>query len=145
MSNGPVTEKHTLYYQRDQLDPKEWLNFVELDPFVPAWKRLGLTDLDLRALQLLICASPDRAPVMGGTGGLRKLRFAPSSWNCGSSGAARVYYTYFPEYGLIALVYAHSKDEMEEISEGQKRQIKRTIQEIQTYLDGNPVAHGKLS
>lgn len=90
MARGPKSEKHTLFYKRDLLNPKEWLNFVELDPFTPAWKRLGLGDEDLRALQISICSWPDHGSVMSGTGGLRKIRFAPESWKTGLSGAARV-------------------------------------------------------
>lgn len=143
MARGPKTEKHVLSYPRDLADPKDWLNFVELDPFSPSWKRLGLNDEDLRALQISICSWPDPANVIQGTGGLRKIRFAPRSWNTGKSGAARVYYAYFPEYGLVALIYAHSKDQMEAISDEQKKVIKKVIQEVQRHLDANAAAFGR--
>lgn len=136
MGSGPQTERHKLCYPRDLLDPKEWLNFVLLDPFPRAWKTLGLDDDDQRALEIAIMAWPDNPPVVAGTGGLRKIRFAPQEWNAGKSGAARVYYVYFPEYGLVALVYAHRKSDMEEIPEAQKQVIKSLIAEIQRYLDG---------
>lgn len=118
-----------------RLHSRHWLWFVELDPFTPAWKRLRLSDDDLRALQIAIILWPDKAPVIQGTGGLRKLRFAPESWHSGKSGAARVYYAYFADHGLVALVYAHGKSEMEAISAAQKITIRSLIVDIQRYLD----------
>lgn len=118
-----------------------WFTFVELDPFTPAWKRLGLGDADLRDLQIEICSWPDKPPVMSGTGGLRKMRFAPRTWAMGLSGAARVYYAYFPNDGLIALIYAHSKSEMEEITDVQKKVIKSLIQDIQKHLSARSERH----
>ena len=134
MGKVPERKHHRLSYPRDLLDPKEWLNFVELDPFAPSWKRLGLGDAELRALQIAICAWPDHAPVMAGTGGLRKLRFAPAVWKGGKSGAARVYYAYFPEFGLVALIYAHSKDDMETIDAATRNEVKALIQQVHRYL-----------
>lgn len=115
--------------------PRVWFTFVELDPFTSAWKRLGLQDADLRDLQIELCAQPDKPPVMSGTGGLRKMRFAPYAWKTGLSGAIRIYYAYFPDFGLVALVYAHSKNDMSEISDAQKKAIKSLIQDIQRYLE----------
>jgi len=69
-----------------------WLTFIQLAPFVVAWRRLGLTDEDLSALEQLIMHRPEAGAVMQGTGGVRKLRFAPPSWHMGKSGATRVCY-----------------------------------------------------
>lgn len=65
--------KHTLVYPAHQLTPEEILNFVEVDWFVRAWKELGLDDEKLVAgLQILIMCNPKGAPVIAGTGGVRK-------------------------------------------------------------------------
>lgn len=138
VAKTPPKEKRVLHYQRDALDPKRWLNFVQLDPFPAAWKGLGLSDDDLRALEILIMSWPDKHPVMAGTGGLRKLRFAPGAWNSGKSGAARIYYAYFPAYGLVTLIYAHGKNEMEAIADNQKKVIRQLTAEIQASLDDKP-------
>ncbi|HRQ73980.1 MAG TPA: hypothetical protein PLU35_13220 [Phycisphaerales bacterium] len=69
------------------------------------------------------------------TGGLRKVRFSPPGWAKGKSGAVRVYYAYFPEYGFVALIYAHAKADMEAITDSQRREIKALIEEIQQHLD----------
>jgi hypothetical protein len=60
--------------------------------FVAEWRAARLDDDDLRALEALLLENPERGPVMSGTGGLRKLRYAPPSWHIGKSGATRVGY-----------------------------------------------------
>jgi len=138
------SEKHRVRYPKHLVEPREWLNFVELDPFTVAWKRLGLEDEALRALQIAICMQPTAAPVMSGTGGLRKMRFAPAAWRTGQSGAARVYYSYFPDYGLVALIYVHTKSGMEAIDDRTKKVIKGLIVEIERFLAGRGSRKGKL-
>ena len=114
---------------------KDWLHFVQLDPFAGAWKRLGLGDDDLRLLELAIMAYPEAAPVVAGTGGVRKMRFAPARWATGKRGACRVYYAYFPEHGIVTLVYAHSKSESETITAEQAHALKTLIDDIGRALD----------
>jgi hypothetical protein len=58
--------------------------------FAADWRRLGLTDDDMRALELAVMEQPEKGVVMRGAGGLRKIRFAPPSWHTGKSGAVRV-------------------------------------------------------
>ena len=56
--------------------PSDWPKFIELPGFKRAWASLGFRDDDLVALQSAILAGPNRHPVVSGTGGLRKIRFA---------------------------------------------------------------------
>lgn len=134
-SSEPRRERRKIQYPRDLPAPRQWLHFVQLDPFPPAWERLGLDDDDLRALEVCIMVGPATPPIVPGTGGVRKLRFAPARWSRGKRGAARVYYAWFPASGTVALIYAHSKAEAETIAEGDKRTIKKLIEEIETYLE----------
>jgi len=60
------------------LPREKYRTFKYLAGFVREWERLGLTDEDLQELELIILADPEAAPVIAGTGGLRKLRFSPS-------------------------------------------------------------------
>lgn len=137
MSRDPAVETHRLSYPRDLADPKRWLKFVLLDPFPPAWKKMGLDDEDQRALEIAIMIDPERPPVVSGTGGLRKLRFAPKSWAIGKRGAARVCYVYFRRFGLVCLLTAYEKGVQDNLTPGQKKEIKSLIQEIETYLEGS--------
>lgn len=65
-------------------------SFLQTSPFVADAERLGLDDEDMQALERLLIERPDRGAVVAGTGGVRKVRFAPPSWHTGKSGAARV-------------------------------------------------------
>src|SRR6185312_7330716 len=85
-------------------DASEWPTFLHLDLFDEEWSGLGLGDGDLQELQSAILASPERYPVIRGTGGLRKIRFAPSREARGKSGAYRIGYVRFREFGFILLV-----------------------------------------
>src|SRR3954464_8514862 len=88
--------------------------------FVAASKYLKLDDEDLRALENLIQERPEAGRVIPGTGGMRKIRFAPPSWNRGKSGATRVCYACFLKGTLVYLMAAFGKNEQENLSAGDK-------------------------
>ena len=50
--------------------------FIELPIFRSRWKAMGLNDDDLARLQRELLEAPKVGPVMQGTGGVRKKRFA---------------------------------------------------------------------
>ncbi len=123
-------------YSEHRLDPEDLLHFVEMPEFTKAWEELGLDDeRDLLALQLLLMAAPKKAPVIKGTGGLRKLRIAPEKWRRGKSGGARVCYVYFEEFHLVLLVLIYAKNEVDTLSNALKREIHKLIIEIESYLE----------
>jgi hypothetical protein len=117
------------------MQPEDRLNFIELDWFVGSWEELGLSDVDLAALQILIMTDPRAGDVMRGTGGLRKLRYSPESWNTGKSGAIRVCYVYFEKYGIVLLCLAFRKNEMDNLSDTQKSSVKNVIERIEKRLE----------
>jgi hypothetical protein len=92
------------------------LSFLQASTFVRDWHRLGLTDEDLRALELQILSRPTAGAVVAGTGGLRKVRFAPPSWSQGKRGAARVGYSYLVVGGVVFLLVAYAKNERADLS-----------------------------
>lgn len=125
-----------LQYPKHVISPEDLLHFVESTVFTAAWDELGLNDEDdLMALQLLIMSQPKAAPVITGTGGLRKLRFAPARWNTGKSGVARVCYVYFEEYGIVFLVYIYDKHQKDNLSDAEKKVIRDYIHREQRALD----------
>lgn len=131
-------EKHdvTLIYSGHACKPEDFLHFVEYPAFSGDWDELGLNvDEDLLALQLMIMANPTGAPVVTGTGGLRKLRFAPNRWNCGKSGAARVCYVFFKEHWTVVLLLAYGKGAKETLTNSEKAIIKSEIRRIEKWLN----------
>jgi len=111
------------------------LTFVQLSPFVSDWKRLGLGDDDLRALEAELLKRPDAGPIIGGTGGLRKLRFAPPSRSGGKSGATRVIYGLFRGHKTVYLFLLYRKNEQGNLTPKQKIQCRKLVNEIRAILD----------
>ncbi len=125
-----------------QFSPKDWLRFVQLTPFEKAWKELTLDDNALRALEISIMSDPTGAPVEPDSGGLRKLRFAPPAWSVGKSGAARIYYVYLADKGVILLVHAYRKTREETLSKAERQRIRTLIEDVQRlFEEGPPRSH----
>lgn len=103
-------------------------------PFESDWKRLCLADDDLRALELAIMESPQAAPVIPGTGGVRKIRFAPLKGGKGKRGSVRVGYCYFPRFGLVALMAAYGKNEKGDVTPDEKKQLRNLVRELDRQL-----------
>jgi hypothetical protein len=118
-------------YPGHAFEPKDLLRFIELTPFTQRWKSFGLTDEDLLALQILIMLNPAGAPVVQRTGGLRKMRFAPKSWKMGKSGATRVGYAYLEDYGTVLLIIIYSKDEKDDLTADEKKEIRKLLRRIE--------------
>ena len=125
-------------YSPGDVQPEDLLTFIELPGFDDDWKHLGLNDDDLWMLQFGIMADPRGAPVVPGTDGLRKLRFAPSRWGRGKRGAARVGYVYLEEFGIVLLVVAYAKNEQDNLSSNDKRIIRDMIRRERAALEQRP-------
>lgn len=106
------------------LFPEDFCVFVEAAEFRNDWRDLGLTEDDLLELQVEITVAPTRHPVIAGTGGLRKMRFAPRRLKRGKSGAVRVCYAHFPAVNVVLLVIAYAKGEQDTISPAHKVAIR---------------------
>ncbi len=72
--------------------------------------------------------------VIPGTGGLRKIRFSPSSWRRGKSGAIRACYAYFVSAEQVFLVAAYGKNEKENLTAGEKAAYRKLLREIELSL-----------
>ena len=81
--------------------------FIEVPLFSKRWKEIGLSDGELLALQIMLLKDPETGPIIEGTGGLRKVRFAIE--NRGKSSGIRVCYADFAEYEVIYLITAFEK------------------------------------
>jgi hypothetical protein len=85
---------------------------------------------------VLIMFGPKDAPVVAGTGGLRKLRYAPSGWSHGKRGGVRVCYVHYEALGVVLLVTAYAKGRKEDLTAGEKKTIAKLIREVEVYLQG---------
>ena len=88
---------------------------------------MGLADEDLQALEQQIMRNPESGAVMAGTGGLRKIRFAPPSWHTGKSGATRVCYAIFVEAEQCYLAAIFAKNEQPNLTAAEKAEARKMI------------------
>jgi hypothetical protein len=118
-------------------EPSDWPKFIELPGFTRAWASLGLSDEDLTALQTAILAGPNRWPVVSGTGGLRKIRFARLGEGRGKSGSYRSCYACFLENGVVVLAMVYGKNEQPDLTMAQRRSIAVILKTIGEQLKGD--------
>ena len=109
--------------------------FIELPIFRAKWKKLGLNDDDLHRLQTELLSDPKVGAVMQGTGGVRKMRFAFE--DRGKSGSVRVIYVDFEVYEKIFLITAYSKDEKDNLTKGERNEIRQMIAILEEQLKQN--------
>jgi hypothetical protein len=119
----------------EPFDPEEWPRFVRFPAFTRDWERFGLTDTALRALEVEILKDPTRAPVIRGTGGLRKLRFVEPGAGRGKSGAFRVCYAAFPEFGTLALAVVFGKNEKDNLTAADRKAIAEVLRAYRAELE----------
>ena len=110
-------------------------SFIELPLFRSKWEGLGLTDADLRRLQVELLADPKVGAVMQGTGGVRKMRFAFE--HQGKSGGVRVIYIDFEVYEKIYLLTAYTKNEKDNLSKEERNEIRKLITVLENQLKEN--------
>ena len=108
--------------------------FIQLAGFTRLWRAEGLSDEDLAALEAAIMEKTDGAPVMKGTGGLRKIRFAPPSFRRGKSGAMRIGYAQFPDVARIYLVTLFLKKDEENLSAAECAKIRTLLTALAEML-----------
>ena len=100
---------------------------IQLSGFRNLWKSEGLPDEDLQALESAIMRDPTGNAVMRGTGGLRKIRFAPTVRAKGKSGSIRVGYAQFPVHRIILLVTLFLKKDQANLDQESRNQIKSLL------------------
>jgi mRNA-degrading endonuclease RelE of RelBE toxin-antitoxin system len=103
------------------------VEFVEAPEFT-ALMADYLDDDEYRGLQGFLAGKPAAGDVMPGTGGFRKLRWADPRRRKGKRGGLRVIYYYLEADDLIWLITVYDKNEMADLSPGEKRLLKKAIE-----------------
>ena len=106
--------------------------FIQTDEFSFRWDSLGFNVDDLRRLEFDIMMKHDKYPVIQGTGGLRKARFAFE--HRGKSGGVRVCYVDFVIKETIYLITVYSKNEKDNLSKEEKNEIKKLIDVLEKSI-----------
>jgi len=108
--------------------------FFSTSEFDKRWEAMGLDMDDLRRLENEIVNNPQAGTVVQGTGGLRKIRFAPE--NKGKSGGVRALYVDYVVFERVYLITTYPKSQKEDISSADKTVIKKIIEQTQKELGG---------
>lgn len=106
--------------------------FIQTDEFSFRWDALVFHDDDLRRLEFDIMMKHDKYPVIQGTGGLRKARFAFE--HRGKSGGIRVCYVDFVVKETIYLITVYSKNQKDNLSKEEKNEIRKLIDVLEKSI-----------
>ncbi|HPZ07185.1 MAG TPA: type II toxin-antitoxin system RelE/ParE family toxin [Candidatus Eremiobacteraeota bacterium] len=107
--------------------------FIGLPEFLNRWYKAGLNDNDLCELELYLCKYPEKGVLIKGTDGLRKIRWKRESK--GKSGGMRVLYVDFLYFEKIYLISVYTKSDKANISNREKKDIKKLIELLKNELE----------
>lgn len=102
------------------------MRFIETPIFSKAIDKL-LSLNEFLALQTALLARPNLGPVVPGTVGLRKMRWARSG--AGKRGRIRVIYYWDMTSDTFYLVYAYAKSAKDDLTATQLRTLSRLVRE----------------
>lgn len=102
------------------------MRFVETHVFTTALRR-HLDDERYRQLQLSLMLRPEQGPVIPGSGGLRKVRWAASG--TGKRGGLRVIYYWATAERAFYMLFIYAKSDQGDLTPLQARQLGRLVRE----------------
>jgi len=102
------------------------VRFVETHVFTDLVCK-ALPDDSYRALQLTLLLRPEQGPVIPGSGGLRKLRWA--SQGAGKRGGLRVIYHWDVVSSTCYMLFLYRKNEQGDLTKEQIRVLARLVRE----------------
>ena len=87
-----------------------------------------MSDANRQVMEAAIVADPGVAPVIRGTGGIRKLRWAGSGR--GKRGGIRTIYFHHAEPEVVYLLTAYAKADRDDLSAADKKVLRRLVAAI---------------
>jgi len=107
-------------------------HFVETQNFTRRWYDIGLSDDDLQALQVYLISNPTAGRMMQGTGGVRKIRWAPEGK--GKSGGVRTIYLELALDEEIWLLTVFDKHVQDNLTAEEKKALRQLVGQIKGGL-----------
>jgi mRNA-degrading endonuclease RelE of RelBE toxin-antitoxin system len=80
-----------------------------------------------RLLQLHLLHVPDSGDIIQGSGGIRKIRWAPTG--SGKRGGARIIYYWAVDADTVLMLFAFQKNERADLTPGQLKQLASVVKE----------------
>ncbi len=102
------------------------MRFIETSVFTAVLHR-HLDDERYRQLQMALMLRPEQGPIIKGSGGLRKIRWAPAG--VGKRGGVRVIYYWAPVEAVFYMLYIYAKTEQGDLTPQQVRALARVVRE----------------
>lgn len=93
-----------------------------------------LTAEEQEGVRSCLAEYPEGGDVVSGLAGLRKLRWTQRLRNKGKRGGARIIYFYALSVHTIVLVYMYSKDEKEDLTNADRKQLKEAVAELKEAI-----------
>ena len=126
-----VDPSTTLWYYHN-------VEFIESRAFTRKLHQLAGDSADevLRAIQRDLVRKPDRGAMVAGLGGVRKARVSNPSRGKGKRGGYRYLYLYLEKRGHIHLFLLLDKNEQEDASEDQRKQMREWAAQIKRQSGG---------
>ncbi|HEX9222303.1 MAG TPA: type II toxin-antitoxin system RelE/ParE family toxin [Candidatus Acidoferrales bacterium] len=112
------------------------MEFIESRPFTRKLHQLDGADEVLRAIQEELQRKPDRGSMVPGLGGVRKARIANPGRGKGKRGGYRYLYLYLEKKQRIHLLILLDKNEQEDASEEQRKQMREWVAQIKRGSGG---------
>lgn len=89
-----------------------------------------MDDAEYSRLQTALVLRPDLGDLIPGSGGLRKVRWSERGRGRGKRGGARVIYYWYESGGLVYLLFGYSKTGRDDLTEEQKRALRKLTGEF---------------
>jgi hypothetical protein len=96
--------------------------------------RARLSSEDIRGMENEIMRRPLAWPIMAGTGGVRKMRYAPHSTARGKSGGVRVCYFLADDAGRVYLLNVFSKNDKANLTPAERAIARLMVERIRSNL-----------
>jgi len=103
--------------------------FVFTNEFLKRWQVIGLTEEELRELEIFLCRNPIAGDIIVGTAGVRKLRWQIKGR--GKSGGARIIYIDFTSAERIYMLTAYTKNEKSDLTMEQRKILFSLVKKIE--------------
>jgi hypothetical protein len=105
------------------------MKIVRTKRYVRDLKRLGVTDVEIAALEQSIAVDPTAGAVIPGLGGVRKIRFGLSGR--GKRGGGRAIYFLMMKDDTAVMLFAFAKNEQEDLTSDQRKAALALIKEFE--------------
>lgn len=105
------------------------LHFIETPIFTRRIEKLASTEV-LFDLQNELLDNPKLGAVIEGTSGARKARIGERRQKRGKSGGFRYIYLHLEKVGIVYLMFIFAKNEQENLTGSQKKELAKIIREI---------------